>query len=188
MADPAERCAECGAELPPEAPRATTDDAVFCETCFARLRAEVERIARAQGENVNWSAAVLGGCLGGAVGVAVWWGFTVLTNIAFGLVAMVIGIAVGKGIVAATGKRSVGLQVLSVSIALASFVVATYLVNRWFINQDPQLAAQGFVVPLVPPTTEFFVQVALAGAGVMDVVFLAIVVWEAWVTVTPLRV
>jgi hypothetical protein len=75
-----------------------------------------------------------------------------------------------------------------VSIALASFVVATYLVNRWFINQDPQLAAQGFVVPLVPPTTEFFAQVAFAGAGLMDVVFLAIVVWEAWVTVTPLRV
>jgi len=33
-----------------------------------------------------------------------------------------------------------------------------------------------------------FAQVVLAGAGVMDLVFLAIVVWEAWVTVTPLRV
>jgi len=112
----------------------------------------------------------------------------VLTNVAFGLVAMVIGIGVGKGIVAATGKRSVGLQVLSVSIACASFAVATYLVNRWLINQDPHLAAQGFTVPLVPPSTELFVRVALAGAGVMDLVFLAIVVWEAWVTVTPLRV
>jgi hypothetical protein len=188
MGETAERCAECGVELPPDAARAQTDDAVFCQGCWARLRAEVERIARAQSENVNWPAAVLGGVLGGALGAAVWWGFTVVTNVAFGLVAMVIGIGVGKGIVAATGKRSAGLQVLSVSIALASFVVATYLVNRWFINQDPQLAAQGFVVPLVPPTADFFVQVALAGAGLMDLVFLAIVIWEAWVTVTPLRV
>jgi hypothetical protein len=188
MAETAERCAECGIELPPAAPRVQTEEAAFCERCYARLREEVERIARAQGENVPWPAAVLGGCLGGALGAAVWWGFTVLTNVAFGLVAMVIGIGVGKGIVAATGKRSVGLQGLSVSIAVVSFVAATYLVNRWFINQDPQLAAEGFAVPLVPPTAAFFVQVALAGAGVMDLVFLAIVVWEAWVTVAPLRV
>jgi hypothetical protein len=117
----------------------------------------------------------------------VWWGFTVVTNIAFGLVAVVIGFAVGKAVVMFSGhKRHVNLQIMAVVISVLSFVCASYLVNRTFIHRA--LAEQGDdrVLPLLPDPALLF-RVLQVGFGFMDLVFLAIVIWEAWRLPAPAK-
>ena len=181
------RCAECGTFLQEGQDREVTDDGVFCRHCFLALTAQVQQVVAAQGEDVNYPAAALGGLAGAGVGVLAWWGFTVLTNIAFGLVAVVIGVAVGKGVVMASGnKRHRNLQVLSVLVSVAGFFYATYLVNRTFILRAYAEKGEALVLPLLPEPA-LFLQVVGVGFGLMDLVFLAIAVYEAWRIPAPLK-
>jgi hypothetical protein len=159
----------------------------FCRSCYETLRQQVETSVQEMSTDVPYPAAALGAVLGGVAGALLWWGFTVVTHIAFGLVAVAIGFLVGQGAVRFSGgKRSQGLQVLSVVVALASFVVATYLVNMSFINQA--LAKQGETrrVPFPPTSGDLLFTVLSAGFGIMDVVFLAITLWQAWKIPMPL--
>jgi hypothetical protein len=182
------RCAECGTTLFEGQDRQVTDDGTFCRPCFDRLTYELERALGEQGRDINYPMAVVGGLAGAAVGVAAWWGFTVLTNIAFGLVAVVIGFATGKGVAMLSGgKRHVNLQVLSVAISIAGFAYASYLVNRTFLQRAFTEQGQQVVLPWLPDPGLFF-NVVSPGFGVMDVVFLAIVVWEAWKIPAPIRI
>jgi len=176
------RCAECGTRITEGDDRVVTDGGVFCRTCFAALRGEIERVIAAQGADVNYPAAAVGAVLGGVVGALVWWGFTVTTKISFGLVAIVIGVAVAKGAMFfAGGKRSRGLQGLSVAVAGVAFFYASYLVNRTLILR------QGAVdLPLVPGIG-LLVRIVSLGFGTFDLVFLAIVLWEAWRIPAPFK-
>jgi len=180
-------CAECGRTLPEGEARVQTEDAVFCETCFGNLKAQLEHALRQQSTDVNYPMALAGGVAGGAIGALVWWGFTVVTSIAFGLVAVVIGFAVGKGVTMfAEGKRSRGLQLLSSGVALVSFLYATYLVNRTFIQRAFAAEGESIALPWLPDGA-LFVQVVSAGFEAFDAVFLAIVVWQAWKMPAPVR-
>ncbi len=182
------RCSECDTVLSEGQDRETTQDAVFCRPCFNNLTAQLQQGVAEQGQNINYSMAVVGGLLGAAIGVLVWWGFTVVTNIAFGLVAVVIGIAVGKGVVMLSGnKRSQGLQITSVIVATLGFVYASYLVNRTFLQKAFAEQGQEAVLPWIP-TPELLIEVLQLGFSFMDVVFLAIVVYQAWKMPAPLQV
>jgi len=98
---------------------------------------------------------------------------------------VVIGFTVGKGVVILSGhKRARGLQILSAVISTLSFFYATYLVNRTFILRAYAEEGEELVIPLIPSLDMFF-NVARAGFGIMDVVFLAIVVYEAWKIPAP---
>jgi hypothetical protein len=181
------RCAECGSVLQPGQDREVTEGGVFCRHCFEGLTAQLQHVALAQGQDINYGAAIAGGVAGAALGALVWWGFTVLTNVAFGLVAVVIGVAVGKGVVMATGgKRHLHLQLLSATIAVLGYFYATYLVNRTFIHRAYAKQGETAVLPLLPEP-QFFFRVVSLGFGLMDLVFLAIVVYEAWRIPAPLR-
>ncbi len=181
------RCAQCGKALTPD-DTIRSGGKTFCRACYTELRAQVEHAVHAMSSDVNYLNAAIGAVLGGIAGVLVWWGFTVVTKISLGLVAIGIGIAVGQGTIRfAGGKRTSGLQTLSVVVAALSFVVATYLVNMTFINQ--QLATEGHSMRVTFPPTSFDVllNVLKANFGVMDFVFLAIVVYEAWKIPRPIR-
>jgi hypothetical protein len=181
------RCAECRTVLQEGQDREVTDDGVFCRHCFEGLTVQLQQVFDAQGQDVNYGAAVAGGVAGAVLGVLAWWGFTVMTHVAFGLVAVVIGVAVGKGVVMASGdKRHRNLQILSVVISVAGFAYATYLVNRTFIQKAYAEKGETIVLPLLP-APDLFLQVVALGFGVMDLVFLAIVVYEAWKIPSPLR-
>ena len=176
------RCAECGTLLAEGQERVVTDGGVFCRTCFASLRGQVEQAIATQGTDINYPAAAVGAVLGGLAGALVWWGFTVTTKYSFGLVAIVIGIAVGKGaMLFAGGRRSRGLQGLCVAVAALAFFYASYLVNRTVISREG-----GVELPLVPGLG-LLVRVVSLGFGVFDLVFLAIVLWEAWRIPAPFK-
>lgn len=182
------RCAECGTRLPEGAERIVTDDGAFCRNCFEALSAQLESVVRAQSQDVPVPSALAGALAGGAVGAAVWWGFTVLTGISFGLVAIVIGYAVGKGLLLGSGgKRSVGLQGISVAVAAVSYFYATYLVNRSFFHRALGEEGGELHLPLAPDPA-LFVDVLRVGFNAFDLIFLAIVLWEAWRLPAPFRI
>lgn len=173
-------CAQCSKALTADDTIAA-GDRMFCRACYGSLRAELETVVASMSADVNYLQAAVGALLGGVVGALAWWGFTVLTHIAFGLFAVAIGFLVGHGAVRfAGGKRSGGLQALSVAVALLSYLGAIYLVNMTFINQA--LANQGDAsrVGFPPQTLTMLFSVVTIDFGVMDLVFVAIVVWEAW--------
>jgi hypothetical protein len=189
VAEPeAARCAECNTALAEGQDRETTEDSVFCRPCFNNLTSQLQHAVAAQSQDVNYPMAVVGGLLGAAVGVLVWWGFTVVTNISFGLVAVVIGFAVGKGVVMLSGnKRSQGLQITSVAISILGFVYASYLVTRTFVQKALAEDGQELILPWVP-APDVLINVLRLSFGFMDVVFLAIVVYEAWKIPAPIRI
>ncbi|HKQ62368.1 MAG TPA: hypothetical protein VJS92_13835 [Candidatus Polarisedimenticolaceae bacterium] len=183
----AETCAQCATTLTPET-RIASGGRVFCSACYASLRAELEQAVSAMSRDVNYAGAFLGALLGGAAGALAWWGFTAMTHIALGLIAVGIGFLVGHAVVRFSGgKRTAGLQALSVGVAVASFLVASFLVNMTLINEV--LAQRGDTqrVSFPPASLEQGFTVLSAGFGVMDLVFLAIVIYEAWKIPRPLK-
>ena len=182
------RCAQCSTVLREGEDRETTEEGVFCRPCFNNLTVQLRQAIEAQGTEINYSMAVVGGLLGAGIGIGAWWGFTVVTNIVFGLVAVVIGFTVGKGVIILSGdKRSQGLQILSVAIAALSFFYATFLVNRTFILRDYAERGEEVDIPLLP-SPELFFEVVRLGFRIMDLVFLAIVVYQAWKIPAPLKI
>jgi len=181
------RCARCRA-LVSEGDRVTAEDRVFCRTCYEILKLELRKSVASISEDVNYPMAILGAVLGGVVGVLVWWGFTVLTKIGVGLVAVVIGFLVGHGAARfAGGKRSVGLQAISVAVGVLSFLVAVYLVNMSFINAALVERGESWRVMFPPVSLDMFYKVVAVNFGIMKVVFLAIVAYEAWIIPRPIR-
>ena len=173
-------CAQCSKTL-------TADDTVgagdrlFCRSCYVSLREDLEKVVASMSADVNYPQAAVGAVLGGVVGALAWWGFTVLTHISFGLFAVAIGYLVGHGAVRfAGGKRSGGLQALSIGVALPSYLFAIYLVNMTFINKALGEQGEAFRVGFPPQSLGLLARVVTAQFGVMDFVFLAIVVYEAW--------
>lgn len=182
-----EHCAQCGTVLAEGEDREVTEGGVFCRTCYGALREQVRMAIQAQGADIPYPNAVIGAVLGGALGAVVWWGFTVVTQIAFGLVAVVIGFAVGKGILLMTGnKRAQSLQILSVVVSGLSFFYASYLVNRTFILRAFAEDGEEIILPLLP-SPELLVKAVGINFGVMDLVFLAIVLYQAWKIPAPLQ-
>ena len=181
-----EVCAQCSNPLSPD-DRVEAGDRVFCRSCHASLRAQIEQAITEMGSNINYVNASIGGVLGGTLGALAWWGFTVLTHFSVGLVAIAIGFLVGHGAVRfAGGKRSAGLQALAVGISMVSYLVATFLVNMTFVNKALSEQGDTFRVAFPPQSIDLFARVLSIDFGLMDVVFLAIVLYQAWKIPQPL--
>jgi len=175
-----ETCAECG-KLLSSGDRVEAGGKVFCSSCHAMLREQLATAVRAMSEDINYPSAAFGAVLCGLGGVMVWWGVTVVTHWSLGIVAVGVGWAAGWGTLRFSGgKRSQSLQMLSAGVAAGCWVLASYLVNMTFINKSLAEANETFRVPFPPVSLEMFVDVMKSGFGIMDVVFLAIMVWEAW--------
>lgn len=181
-----ETCAQCLKTLTPE-DRAPAGDRVFCAACFESLQAQLQQAVVVLSSDINYFKATIGALSGGVIGVLAWWGFTVLTKIAFGLVAVAIGVLVGLGTVKFAGdKRSRGLQALSIAVSVVSFIVATYLVNMTFINRMLAEKGESFRLGFPPASIALFANVVGTDFGMMDFVFLAIVIYEAWKIPRPI--
>jgi len=181
-------CAACGTRLQENMSRANAGGRTYCSPCFNNLRAKAEKEIALQSTDVNYGMGFLGALVGGAVGSVVWWGFTVVTEIELGLVAIVIGVAAGKGAVLFTGgKRSRGLQIISALCTAVAFFYSSYLVNRTFVQQAMAENGQEVLLPLLPdPAT--LMNVVSINFGLFEVLFLGIAVYEAWKLPAPLKI
>ena len=185
---PSLTCARCAKALTP-GDNVAAHDQTFCRACYETVKLEVQRAAASMSQDINYPMATLGAVLGGAAGMLAWWGFTVMTHIGFGLIAVAIGFLVGHGTIRFAGdKRSAALQAIAIGVGALSFLVATYLVNMTFINEI--LAKRGDLgrVPFPPTSPGMFYQVLAANFGAMKLVFLAIVVYEGWKIPRPIAV
>ena len=188
-----QRCVQCGTRIQDLASAVTTDEGVFCPSCFQALEQQLRQFQRGQEEGINYPSAAIGGIVGGALGAVVWWGFTVVTKISFGLVAVVIGYFAGHGVVRMSGgKRSRGLQGLAVGIAGVAYFYAQYLVSRTFIlrylrSQESEDPVAGLISLPIFPDPELWIDVVSANFGMFDFLFLAIVVYQAWAIPAPLK-
>lgn len=173
-------CARCDKALT-DSDRVLAADRAFCRACYEVLSFELQQAVTTLSQDVNYPLAAVGAALGGAVGALAWWGFTALTGIGFGLIAVVIGVLAGHGAVRFSGgKRGPGLQAIAVAAGALAFFVASYLVNMTFINQALQERGEAWRVPFPPNSLETFYRVIALNFGVMKLVFLGIVTWEAW--------
>jgi hypothetical protein len=183
----ATRCGRCQSALS-ESERVTAGDRVFCRTCYDILKLQLRTGVAAMSQDINYPMAAVGAILGGIVGALAWWGVTVLTKIGFGLVAVVIGLLVGHGTLRfAGGKRSVGLQVLAVAVGALSFLVAVYLVNMTFINESLAQRGEAWRVNFPPAGLTMFYKVIAVNFGIMKLVFLGIIMYEAWFIPRPIK-
>lgn len=185
--EPPLACARCEKTLA-DNDRIEASGRLYCRSCYETLKFQLKQAVEAASKDVNYPMAVAGGVLGGVLGVLAWWGFTVATSYSFGLVAVAIGFLVGHGTVRlAGGKRTVGLQILAIVVATVAFFTASYLVNMTFINRE--LARRGEIgrVPFPPFDALLFYRVVANGFGLMDLVFLGIVMWQAWTIPRPIR-
>ncbi len=183
----ATRCGRCQAALS-ERERVPAGDRVFCRTCYDILKLQVRTGVKALSQGINYPMAALGGVLGGVAGALAWWAVTVLTKIGFGVVAVVIGLLVGHGTLRfAGGKRSVGLQILAVVVGAASFLMAVYLVNMTFINELLAQRGDAARVTFPPRSPAMLYHVIAANFGLMKLVFLAIIAYEAWFIPRPIK-
>ena len=182
-----ESCSQCQTSLPEGMDREVTQGGIYCRPCFNNLTSEFDQLVRDQSIDIPYAKALIGGLLGGMVGSLAWWGVTAFTSIAFGLVAVVIGIAVGKGVTLMAGdKRSRGLQVMSAVIAGTSFFYATYLVNRTLVMRSAAAEGGEAILPLLPDPG-LFVDVVALNFGVFEILFLGFVLWEAWKMPAPVQ-
>jgi len=181
-------CSQCHTVLSGTQDQVVTPEGIFCRPCSNNLRSERERLVQEQGRDVNYPMGLVGALLGGSAGVLAWWCITVWTNIAFGAVAILIGIAVGKGATLLVGdKRSRGLQVMSMAVAGVSFFYATYLVNRSFVQQALAKEGKEIALSFLPNPHMLFTVISL-NFDFLDTLFLAIVLWEAWKLTAPMKV
>lgn len=181
------RCSECNTLLAEDADMEITDGGTFCRSCFVNLTTQLKQIVAQQGKEIDYPKALVGGLLGGVIGILAWWGVTVLTGRSFGIVAIVIGIAVGKGILLlSNNKRSRNLQIMSIAVSFLSFLYATYLVNRTFIIRAFVEQGEEIVLPYLP-NPALFAGVLQAGFDFFDLIFLAIVIYEAWKIPAPIQ-
>lgn len=72
-------------------------------------------------------------------------------------------------------------------IGALSFLVAVFLVNMTFLNAALAQRGDAFRVTLPPPSLEAFYRVIAANFGIMKLVFLAIIVYEAWFIPRPIK-
>jgi hypothetical protein len=180
-------CTRCGKPVRP-ADRVVVGDHSYCGPCHEAVLQQIEDVVGGMSTNVNYPMAVVGAVLGGAVGAAFWWGFIVLTDVAFDLVAVAIGFLVGRGTTRFAGrKRSHGLQVLSAGVALASFLAAAYLVNVAHLNRGLVERGASWRVPMWPAHPLAFWDVATVGFGVVDLLLLVVVLWQAWELPAPVK-
>ena len=187
----AARCARCQTALAAN-DVVTADDRAFCRTCSDIYRMQLGTSSAGspsiKSDGVKYPLATLGAILGGTVGTLAWWGVTVFTRTGFGVLAVLIGLVVGYGtLLFAGGKRSVGLQALSLVTGVLSFLVAAYLVNMTLLNQ--LLAERGDVARVAfPPTSlESFYKVVAINFGIMKVAFLGVIAYLTWVVPRPLK-
>jgi len=178
-------CAQCECTLQPDF-TVVTENASFCTGCYTALKDAVEQQVAAQTQGINWVGAVVGGLLGAFMGAGAWWLFTILTKWSFGLVAVAIGFAAGVGVVAGAGnKKARSLQVLSTLLAAVGYVMGHYWVVRTFVQREAESRGLVMDLPVIPEWG--LLQEIMMNFGVMELIFLGIVLWQAWSIPNPTR-
>jgi hypothetical protein len=169
----------------------------YCETCAADLERKAEERYQAGGDSaafarpvapaplspaapVPYGRSLLFAVLGGAGGALIWFAVVTATDMKLGIVAIGVGILVGKGaVLGAGGRGGQGLALLAVVVALVAMGAGEYLmmnhaVLKYMAEHQIAAPASGFI------GFGLFAKVYGEGFGFMDLVFYGIGAHQAW--------
>lgn len=165
----------------------TTENAFFCAACYENLKQAIADNLAQQSVAINYTGALLGGLVGGLVGSIAWWGFTVVSGWEVGLIAILIGVAVGKGIVIASGgKRAQTLQIMAVVITAVSYFLAKYWTTRTLVLREDASGVAAKFFPVIPSPAKL-IEVTQLTFEAFTLLFLAIALWQAWKITAPVK-
>jgi hypothetical protein len=129
-------------------------------------------------DKVNYLGAILLGFAAAVLASLLWYGFVVLTNIQFGLVAVIIGWAIGFGVVKGSGnQRGFGLVVISLALTLFAMMYSLYLVIRHFINEE---TGEALFPIFADPIVMVMLNVAYIKEDLLTLLFWAIALYGAY--------
>jgi len=169
----------------------------YCETCAADLERRAEERYQAAGDPaavarsvtaapispaapVSYGRSLLYAALGGALGALIWFAVVTVTDLKLGIVAIGVGILVGRGaVLGASGRGGNGLALLAVGVAIVAMGAGEYLmmnhaVLKYMAEHQIAAPASGFI------SFGLFAKVYGRGFGFMDLVFYAIGAHQAW--------
>jgi len=172
----------------------------YCETCAADLERKAEERYQGMGPATGglpvglpimtapitpaapppYGRSLLFAVLGGALGALLWFAVVAATDLKLGIVAIGVGILVGRGAVfGAGGRGGQGIALLSVVVAIVAMGAGEYLmINHAVLKYmgEHQIAppASGFI------GLNLFAKVYGADFGFMDLVFYGIGAHQAW--------
>jgi len=137
-----------------------------------------QRIEAQDDGKVNYLGAILLGFAAALLASLLWYGFVILTNIQFGLIAVIIGWAIGFGVVMGSGnKRGAGLVVISLLLTLFAMMYSQYLVIRHFVNKEAGEAVLGIVAD---PVSLVVVNMIYIKEDLLTLLFWAIALYGAF--------
>jgi hypothetical protein len=179
-----QKCLECEQDLILEN-CVKTEHGSFCKPCYDRVLGIAKEMAGQQNMDINYLLSAVGGILGSGLGILIWWAVTFYSGYAVGIVAIVIGITVAKGITLLNGnKRSGSIQIMAVCLTILSFFYADYLVTRSFILKAN---AEAIDVLTLIPNPEIFYNLFMDTFDAFNLVFLGIAVWQTWSMTKPFK-
>ncbi|WP_136806176.1 hypothetical protein [Desulfosediminicola flagellatus] len=179
-----QQCLECGKLFTENL--VETEHGAFCRPCYDALLTTVKEQVAVQNSEINYPLSLAGGLLGAALGVLIWWAITFYSGYSVGIVAIVIGITVAKGITVFNGnRRSQSIQLMAVAITVIAFFYADYLVVRSYILSGNEAEYINILTYL--PDPKIFLNVLKETFEAFNLVFLGIAIWQAWTMTRPYK-
>lgn len=159
---------------------------VSCEPC----KGHIEGMLTGRTTMGQFAKALLFGLVGGVLGSLVWFAVAKFLSLELGLIAILIGYLVAKGVRLAVGFRGrVGYQVLAVVLTYLSIGFAYFLL---IVSENSSGLATAFADPLrglLGMAAVYAIALAipvLAGfKNIMGLIIIGIALYEAWVLTRP---
>jgi hypothetical protein len=173
---------------------------VFCTSCRAKIEQSIEKMRRSG----SMARAALFGLGAAIVGALIYYGVSAATGYEFGLIAVVVGLLVGKAVRKGSGSMG-GRKYQALAMVLTYFSIAsTYvppLTKAFYDRAEKQQAAETQAFAQAPAGTPaprpkvhigvvpfygFMFLLALAAPilggfrNILGIVILGIGLWEAW--------
>jgi hypothetical protein len=177
---PASACASCGQPL--QAAYYLVNDAVVCATCHDRLRAAAAARPGVQG----LVKAAIAGAVAAAAGALLYYGVLRLTGYEFGLIAIVVGFAVGKAVNwGSGGVGGAAYQAIAVPLTYLS-IVGGYIPAIYDAMSEANLPDMA-QIPFTEVATLAIKMPFLgeASSNLIGWVIIAIGLYEAWKFTKP---
>lgn len=149
-----------------------------CERCKRQIEYHLAEGAGFAG----FLKALAFGSAGGALGALLWYGVRALSGYEVGLIAIVVGWLVGRGVNLGTGGRGgVGFQILAVLVTYTS-IAMQYLPDVWkALHESQELEGAARVVAFVIAVPFAFAAPFLMGfQNIIGILIIGFGLWQAW--------
>jgi hypothetical protein len=135
-------------------------------------------------DNANLGRAVVAGLAAAVVGAILWGVFVYVTNMELGLVAIAVGALVGISVQKAGGGSDSRFGFVGAVCAGLGWAMGTVLCDLAFLAKQ---AGQPFLTVVGRVGLGGSIPLAMQAADAMDLLFLAIAVWEGYKLATRRR-